>query len=129
MSNNKISTIELENIWVGQFDDLVIYGIAADGLSNMKNWIKVQSECIDSIEKMTFKNNDTNTNANKENYMNIDACNINPNNYENVYSIVNLNSIKIYWSETSIQTNIEVFIINQNVQRICSGMTGEAYAS
>jgi hypothetical protein len=128
VSNNKISTIELENIWVGQFDDFVIYGIAADGISNMKNWIKVQSECIDSIEKMTFKNNATNaTNASNKNHMIIDACNINSNNYENLYCIVNLNSIKIYWSETSIQTNIEVFIINQNIQRICSGMTGEAY--
>lgn len=116
----KYSSVQLENIWVGQFDDLVIYGIAADGVSSMKNWIKVQSECIDSIEKMIFVPYDNTTNFN--------ANNLNINNFNNVFSIVNLTGIKIYWSETSIQTNVEIFIINQNIQRVMSGMTGDAYS-
>jgi len=116
----KKSSIQLDNIWVAQFDDLVIYGIAADGISNMKNWIKVQSECIDSIEKMSFGNNKNGK---------IGSSNLNPNNYNGVYGIVNLTGIKIYWSETTIQTNIEIFFINQNIQRVMCGMTGDAYSS
>lgn len=116
----KQSSIQLDNIWVAQFDDLVIYGIAADGISNMKNWIKVQSECIDSIEKMSFGSNDSET---------LYGSNFNPNNYNGVYGIVSLNGIKIYWSETAIQTNVEIFIIDQNIQRVMSGMTGEVYTS
>lgn len=114
----KKSSIQLENIWVAQFDDLVIYGIAADGISNMKNWIRVQSECIDSIEKMSFKSNENGG---------IYSSNINPNNYNGVFSIVNLTGIKIFWSETSIQTNVEIYVVNQNLQRVMSGMTGDAY--
>lgn len=116
----KKSSIQLDNIWVAQFDDLVIYGIAADGISNMKNWIKVQSECIDSIEKMSFGSNDNGK---------ISSSNLNPNNYNGVYGIINLTGIKIYWSETAIQTNIEIFFVNQNIQRVMSGMTGDAYSS
>lgn len=122
-NENKIkkqSSIQLDNIWVAQFDDLVIYGIAADGISNMKNWIKVQSECIDSIEKMSFGSNDNGQ---------IGGSNLNPNNYNGVFGIVNLTGIKIYWSETAIQTNVEIFFINQNIQRVMSGMTGDAYSS
>jgi hypothetical protein len=115
----KKSHIGLENIWVAQFDNLVIYGIAADGISSMKNWIRVQSECIDSIEKMSFGDN---TNGN------IGGSNFNPNNYSSVFGIVNLTGIKIYLSESNIQTNIEVIVVNQNIQKIMSGMTGEAYS-
>ena len=116
----KKSSIQLDNIWVAQFDDLVIYGIAADGISNMKNWIKVQSECIDSIEKMSFGSNDNGQ---------IGGSNLNPNNYNGMFGIVNLTGIKIYWSETAIQTNVELFFVNQNIQRVMSGMTGDAYSS
>lgn len=119
IKSKKQSTIQLDNIWVAQFDDLVIYGIAADGISNMKNWIRVQTECIDSIEKMTYGNNE---------YGQISGSNLNPNNYNGVFGIVNLTGIKIYWSETTIQTNVEIFFVNQNIQRVMSGMTGEAYS-
>lgn len=115
----KKSSIQLDNIWVAQFDDLVIYGIAADGISNMKNWIRVQSECIDSIEKMSFGSNENGQ---------ITGSNLNPNNYNGVYGIVNLTGIKIYWSETAIQTNVEIFFVNQNIQRVMSGMTGDVYS-
>ena len=120
MTSKKHSSIQLDNIWVAQFEDLIIYGIAADGISNMKNWINVQSECIDSIEKMTFCKS-------KNEYGS--HSNINPNNYNGVYRIVNLTGVKILWSETAIQTNVEIFIINQNLQRIMNGMTGDAYSS
>lgn len=119
-SYNKKSSIQLDNIWVAQFDDLVIYGIAADGISNMKNWIKVQSECIDSIEKMSFGSNENGQ---------IGGSNLNPNNYNGVYGIISLTGIKIYWSETAIQTNVEIFFVNQNIQRVMGGMTGDAYSS
>lgn len=55
------------------------------------------------------------------------GSNINPNNYNGVFSIVNLTGIKIFWSETSIQTNVEIYVVNQNLQRVMSGMTGDAY--
>jgi hypothetical protein len=116
----KKSSIQLDNIWVAQFDDLIIYGIASDGISNMKNWIRVQSECIDSIEKMSFGSNENGQ---------IAGSNINPNNYNSIFGIVNLTGIKIYWSETSIQTNVEIFVVKQNIQRVMSGMTGDAYSN
>ena len=112
-------SIQLDNIWVAQFDDFVIYGIAADGISNMKNWIRVQSECIDSFEKMAFSVD--------ENKM-IPSLNINPNNYDGVFGIVNLTRIKIYWSETQIQTNVEIFFIQQNITQIMHGMAGDGYS-
>jgi hypothetical protein len=99
---------------------LIIYGIAADGISNMKNWVRVQSECIDSIEKMSFGSNENGK---------IAGSNLNPNNYNGVYGNVYLTGIKIYWSETAIQTNVEIFFVNQNIQRVMSGMTGDAYSS
>ena len=119
ITGKKQSSIQLDNIWVSQFDDLVIYGIAADGISNMKNWTRVQSECIDSIEKMTFGNNENGK---------IASSNFNPNNYNDVFGIVNLSKIKIYWSETSIQTNVEIFVLDQNMQRVKDGMTGNVYS-
>lgn len=88
-TTKKKSFVELENIWVGQFNDIVIYGIAADGISSMKNWIRVQSECVNSIEKISFGSSENG---------NICGSNFNPNNYESVFSIVNLTGIKIYWS-------------------------------
>ena len=112
-------SIQLDNIWVAQFDDFVIYGIAADGISNMKNWIRVQSECIDSFEKMAFSVD--------ENKM-IPSLNINPNNYDGVFGIVNLTRIKIYWSETQIQTNVEIFFIQQNITQIMHGMASDGYS-
>lgn len=121
------SLIELNNIWVGQYDNLIIYGIAADGVSNMKNWIKVSSECVGSIEKI-FQNANTNNSSNDNSSNLIKLNNFNANNYDQIYKIVNLSNIKIYFSESTIQTDIEIFVINQNLQRFRDGMTGNAYA-
>ena len=120
---NKQSQVQLENIWVEQYDNIVVYGIASDGVSNMSNWIKVQSECIDSIEKLSFRDNNSNSYS-----ANISTNNLNTNNYEQIYRIVNLDEIKITWSESAVPVNIEIIYIGQNLQRIMSGMTGDAFA-
>ena len=112
---NKSSLIDLENIWVGQFDNMIVYGIAADGISSMKDWIKVNQECLDSIEKMPFTNS------------NVGSNNFNLINTNEIYRIVNLNQIKITWTESCIPVNIEIIYIQQNLQRIMSGMIGEQY--
>lgn len=114
----KQSQVQLENIWVGQYDNIVVYGIASDGVSNMSNWIKVQSECIDSIEKLAFRDNNSNSYS----------TNLNTNNYEQIYRIVNLDEIKLTWSESLVPVNIEIICIDQNLQRIISGMTGDAFS-
>jgi hypothetical protein len=122
---NKTSSVDLENIWVGQFNSIVIYGIASDGISSMKDWIKVNQECIDSIEKLSFKNN---TNDNNKNYFDNDyTSNFNPTNTCELYKIVDLNNIKITWSESVIPSNIEIINIQQNVQRITNGMSGQIF--
>ncbi len=126
INETRTSSILLDNIWVSQFDDMVIYGIAADGISNMKNWTRVQTECVDSIESIesiesiSFKS-DTEKNSGYTNF--------NSNNYSGIFNIVDLTGIKIFWSETSIQTNIEIFIIKQNMQIISSGMTGNVFSN
>jgi hypothetical protein len=33
--------IPLEKMWVEQFDNIIVYGVATYGVSNMSNWIKV----------------------------------------------------------------------------------------
>lgn len=123
-NNKKTSLVELENIWVGQFENMVVYGIAADGISSMKNWIHVLDESIGDFEKLSFMKN---YNYNKNN--NIHASNFNPANTNEIYKYVNLNQIKIIWSESSIPVNIEIIHIQQNLQRIMSGMTGDAYSN
>jgi len=115
----KSSLVELENIWVGQFDNMVIYGIASDGISSMKNWIRVNQECLDSIEKLSFVNSNSNSTS---------TNNFNLTNTNEIYRIVNLNQIKIIWTESNIPVNIEIIHIEQNLQRIMSGMAGDAFS-
>ena len=120
----KSSLIELENIWVGQFENMVVYGIATDGISSMKNWIEVLNESVNSIEKISFgSNKDTNEN----NYC-LGTNNLNLSNTNEIYRNVNLNQIKITWTDSSIPVNIEIIHIEQNLQRIMGGMTGDAYS-
>lgn len=122
----KSSLINLENIWVGQYDNMVIYGIAADGISSMKDWIRVNQECLDSIEKLSFANQKSNSSQN--NYNQIFTNNFNLTNTNEIYRIVNLDKIKITWTESNIPVNIEIIQINQNIQRVMSGMSGDAYS-
>lgn len=121
---SKSSLIDLENIWVGQYDNMVVYGIASDGTSSMKNWIKVNQECLDSIEKLSFSK----SNSTKNNYSQISTSNFNLTNTNEIYRIVNLNQIKITWTESNIPVNIEIIHIKQNLQRIMSGMSGDVYS-
>lgn len=118
----KSSLIDLENIWVGQFDNMVVYGIAADGISSMKDWIRVNQECLNSIEKLSFVNPNSSNNK-------ISTNNFNLTNTNEIYGIVNLNQIKITWTESIIPVNIEIIHIEQNLQRIMSGMSGDAFAN
>ena len=88
----------------------------------MKNWIKVNQECLDSIEKLSFFNYNSDYN-----YTNIGTNNFNLTNSNEIYRIVNLNQIKITWTESVIPVNIEIVHIQQNLQKIMSGMTGDAF--
>ena len=99
---------------------MVIYGIAADGYSNMKNWINVQKEGVESIEKIDFigKTNDNKT-----------LNNFNVDNYNNIYKISGVDKIKIKMSDSNILVNIEIIEINQNLQRFLSGMTANAFGN
>lgn len=119
----KTNLIDLENIWVGQYDDMVVYGIASDGTSSMKDWIKVNQECLDSIEKLSF------TESNSTYGSQINTNNFNLTNINEIYRIVNLNQIKITWTESNIPVNIEIIHIKQNLQRIMGGMSGDAYSN
>jgi hypothetical protein len=116
----KHNEISMENIWVGQFSNIVVYGIAADGISNMNGWIKVMSEGVKSIEKL-------NTSSDSKSNFGL-LNNLNMNNYEEIYKIVNLNHIQITWSESVVPVNIEMIYIEQNAQRFMSGMSGVYYA-
>ena len=132
-NNHKQFDISLDRMWVGQFDNVIIYGIAADGVSDMSNWIKVLSESVESIEDLNLdsvhKNNDDN-NDDGNNYSKKarNVNNLNSNNYEGMYLVSNLNKIKISWYNTNIPVNVEIIHINQNIQRMMGGMSGDAYA-
>jgi hypothetical protein len=39
INNIPDSYIDIQNVWVSQYNDVIIYGIAVDGVSNMNNWI------------------------------------------------------------------------------------------
>lgn len=123
----KLSLVDLENIWIAQFDNMVIYGIAADGINSMKNWINVNQECLDSIEKLSFSNSKNTNNykyTNNSKYTN----NFNLKNINEIYKVVNLNEIKITWTDSTISTNIEIIHINQNIQMFMGGMTGDYFS-
>lgn len=111
---NKQYNISLEKIWVGQFDNMIIYGIAADGVSDMSNWIKVLSEGVESIENLNL-------------YLNAKINNLNQNNYDGLYLISNLDKIKISWYNSNIPVNIEIVHLKQNIQQIMGGMSGDTY--
>ncbi len=120
----------MENIWVGQFDNLVVYGIAADGISPMKNWIKVNQECLESIDKLLFVDSNSNSNSESKSFSKIKYTNnLNLTNPNEIYRIVYLNQIKITWTESIIPVNIEVVYIQNNVQRYLAGMTTDVYSN
>jgi hypothetical protein len=116
--------INLENIWTGQFDNMVIYGVAMDGVSDMSNWIKVLSEGIESTEKLNFDVNvKINSNSNEQKPVN----NLNSNNYEGTYLVSDIDNIKISLYNSNVPVNIEIIHITQNIQKIFGGMCGDAY--
>lgn len=103
--------IEPQNIWVEQFNEILIYGIALDGVSDMNNWIKVMNECS-SVKTSDFISIQGNYN------------NLNPNNFEGVFQHINLKEITIDFNCTTTPVNMEILFLNQNIQMIAGGMTG-----
>jgi hypothetical protein len=108
-------TIDLNNISVEQFDDIIVYGVALDGISDMKNWTKVMNEFTPiNYDKL-------NNNIGKK------YSNTNENNVDGVYGIVNYCLISTIFSTALTPVNMEVILIQQNMQRVKNMRTISAY--
>jgi hypothetical protein len=123
--------IALENIWLTQYNNMVIYGIAVDGHSNMNNWVRVSNECIESTDKLNlFSGGDSGSSIGN---LGLDikqsVNNLNLENYQEKFSMEHIDKIKILFSDSSVSVNVEVIEIHHNLQRIMSGMTGEAFTN
>lgn len=111
-------TIDLSNVYMATFDNIIIYGIAVDGFSNMKDWIKVIDECAGS--KGLFKSKPESNNK-------TGFYNFKPEKSNDLYKVItNPVSTKIKLTPYSIPISVEIYEIDQNLQRIMSGMTGLA---
>lgn len=139
ISGDDIETIEiaLENIWIEQFDDILIYGIALNGNSNMNEWLNVMNE-FTPIDMNKLNNNneyidnnnvkefiDNNITANRTN----DYMNNNPNNHTGIFNHVRYCDVQLSFTPSSTPVNMEIITINQNIQRIMGGMCGNAFNS
>ncbi len=114
----KLSTssyaIDMGKVYTAIYDNIICYGIAVDGYSDMTNWIQVTNECIGLPDMLKF--NSTGTNK---------FDNFNTSSLEQVYKIVqNAEEITIKLTPYSIPVSIEIYEITQNQQRVMSGMTG-----
>lgn len=114
----KLSTssyaIDMGKVYTATYDNIICYGIAADGYSNMTNWIQVTNECIGLPDML--KSNPTGTNK---------FDNFNASSVDQVYKIVqDAEEITIKLTPFSIPVSIEIYEITQNQQRVMSGMTG-----
>lgn len=111
-------TIEQTNMYLAEYDNIYVYGIALDAQSNMKNWVKIVNECNDLYKTL----------ANAE-YTNpgIPITNLNTWASTQTFKCVNVDRFRIHLSNYSIPVNIEVFIGTQNIQRVMSGMSGEVF--
>ena len=114
---NETNSIDLSNIWFSQYDDLMIYAVATNCISNMNNWIRVNKECSESIEKFDFSKKINNTITNYNNYE------------EKFYVECYVKNVKIYFSDSNLKVNVEIVEISQNVLRMMSGMAGKAISS
>jgi hypothetical protein len=104
-------------MYLAEYDNIYVYGIALDGQSNMKNWVKIVNECNDLYKSL----------ANAE-YTNKVITNLNTWASTQAFKCVNVDRFRIHLSNYSIPVNIEVFIGTQNIQRVLSGMSGEAFS-
>ena len=83
----------------------------------MNNWIRVNKECSESIEKFDFSKKINNTITNYNNYE------------EKFYVECYVKNVKIYFSDSNLKVNVEIVEISQNVLRMMSGMAGKAISS
>lgn len=97
--------IELNNIWFNQYDDMIIYGIATDGISNMKNWNKIINKTND-YDIMKLKTNNINDNYEYNDYIN----NSNPS------------TIHVTFSNYNCPINIEIINFCYKSYTFCNGM-------
>lgn len=113
--SNSSYAIEMGKVYRATYDNIICYGIAADGYSDMTNWIRVTNECVELPDIL----------RNKKDGKGFE--NFNPSTAEQVYKIVkNPEEVIIKLTPYSIPVSIEIYEINQNFQRIMSGMTGLA---
>jgi hypothetical protein len=111
----------MDNIWLTQYNDMVIYGIACDCHSNMNNWIRVTNECVGSLNEFKLPNR-----ANKTNNL-FNTNNINFENYQEKFLTESIKSAKILLSDTKINTCIEIVEIQHNIQKIMNNAVFNVY--
>ncbi len=108
---NSSYAIDMGKVYRATYDNIICYGIAADGYSDMTNWIKVTNECVELPDII----------RNKQGEKGFE--NFNPSTAEQVYKIVTPERVIIKLTPYSIPVSIEIYEINQYLQRIMSGMT------
>ncbi len=114
--NSGSYTIEQTNMYLAEYNNIYVYGIALDGHSNMKNWVGILNECNGLFESLA------NAGPNKP------ITNLKTWVETQPFKCVAMDGYKINLTNYSIPVNIEVFVGNQNIQRVMSGMTGEAFS-
>lgn len=123
--------IDLENVWLTQYNNMIIYGIAVDGHSNMNNWVRVSNECIESTDKLNLFSGESGSSIRNLGLdeKNLSVNNLNLENYQEKFLMEHVDKIKIFFSDSSVRVNVEVIEIHHNLQRTMSGMTGDAYSN
>lgn len=127
LSNCSKRTIPFENMYFAQYENILVYGIALDGYSNMKNWIQVLNECnnihktIENKQTIEYKSSPMNLRRNTgESFSNLNRDqNVNP------FGVVCLSNCHINFTNILNPINVEIYLINQNINRMISGMTGD----
>lgn len=116
-------TIDPYNIWVSQFTNIMVYGIACDYNKSMGNWIKTVHECTPVLDKM-WAGNDLQEND----YMGVGTVtNINCIDPTHLYLSKPVSHVKIMFDNFCCPANIEVITVNNNILRNLDGMCGIAY--
>jgi hypothetical protein len=119
-------TIELDNIWISQinnncnndnnnnFTNTIIYGIALDGVSDMKNWIKFQKKCVNSLEELLV---DSYVIPGLNNIDNIIITN--KSNNKNIFQYVDTITINISFSKLCNDDNyIDIIFATENLLKM-----------
>jgi hypothetical protein len=106
---------DINNVWLTQYDNIVIYGIACDCHSNMNDWVnKVTNECVGSLNEFKSSNINSFNNQLSDPFI---TNNINFENYQEKFLIQSIKSIKVIFSDTKINTCIEIVEMHYNIQK------------